>query len=725
MRPGVSSFRGTDLIDQVGLVGKFRHLALIGFPLLLAGCDLLTGSDKVPRRIEVSPAVVAFDAIGEQNSLSVQVFDRRDDQLQGVTLSWSTSNPLVAEVSPSGVVTARGNGSASVFVSAGDITEQVPVTVSQLPYMFELVSGGSQIGVVDQTLPVEIRVRLLDRLGTPIQNSTVLFNVSAGGGSVNSPAVSTDGTGTAAVLWKLGTIAGATQTLAFTAAGGNPSDSISATARPGPPAGIIAESGHLQSGVVGTLLPNDLVARVIDGYGNPVPDIAVTFTVTQGGGMVNPSVSITNSQGRASTRWTLGTVAGTQGVNATIAGVPPTSFGATALPGPPAQFRMISGDGQAAAVGTPLPAPLIVRVLDSFENGVPGVQVVFTPGPGMGSANPSTALTQTNGNASTVWTLGPTIGNQTLTASVPGFGFAPLHFSAMAVAQGGGGTGFDIEFNFVTPVSSAIRQVFEDAAARWAEIIVAKLPDITFTIDAGTCGNVTSFTRTFDDLYVLVEIVPRDGVGGILGSAGPCYIRLPSLLPFVAQMQLDLDDVNAMLSDGTLFDVILHELGHTLGIGTSIWGFKGLLANPSLPASPGADTHFTGDAAIAAYNSVGGSGYTGGAKVPVENTLGSFGTRDSHWRTAAFGHNELMTGFISSISPLSRVTAASLADLGYTVNLNAADPYVLPPGGATAPSAEDGGLRLMHDVFFGPIRGVGPNGEVVELLDTGEIVPVP
>ena len=30
--------------------------------------------------------------------------------------------------------------------------------------------------------------------------------------------------------------------------------------------------------------------------------------------------------------------------------------------------------------------------------------------------------------------------------------------------------------------------------------------------------------------------------------------------------------------------------------------------------------------------------------------------------------------------PLSRLTIASLADLGYTVNLNAADPYTFPGG---------------------------------------------
>jgi hypothetical protein len=63
--------------------------------------------------------------------------------------------------------------------------------------------------------------------------------------------------------------------------------------------------------------------------------------------------------------------------------------------------------------------------------------------------------------------------------------------------------------------------------------------------------------------------------------------------------------------------------------------------------------------------------------VSVENTGGS-GTRDGHWRDSVFG-NELMTGFLSpGMNPLSRMTAASLQDMGYTVSLDDAQPYALP-----------------------------------------------
>jgi Leishmanolysin len=64
-------------------------------------------------------------------------------------------------------------------------------------------------------------------------------------------------------------------------------------------------------------------------------------------------------------------------------------------------------------------------------------------------------------------------------------------------------------------------------------------------------------------------------------------------------------------------------------------------------------------------------------RVPVENS-GGLGTADSHWRETVF-RNELMSGFIAAPgNPLSRMTAASLGDLGYQVDVDAGEPYVLP-----------------------------------------------
>jgi leishmanolysin len=166
-----------------------------------------------------------------------------------------------------------------------------------------------------------------------------------------------------------------------------------------------------------------------------------------------------------------------------------------------------------------------------------------------------------------------------------------------------------------------------------------------------------------------------DGTGNILGEAGPDRFRSGSGLPYHGTMHFDTADLASMMANGTLLGVIEHEMGHVLGIGT-IWSNKGLLVGAGTT-----NPRFIGAQATAAYNSIFGT--TGG--VPVENTGGS-GTRDSHWRESVFG-NELMTGWVGpgSNMPISRITVGSLADLGYSVNFAAADPF-------TAASAKSAAL---------------------------------
>jgi hypothetical protein len=183
-------------------------------------------------------------------------------------------------------------------------------------------------------------------------------------------------------------------------------------------------------------------------------------------------------------------------------------------------------------------------------------------------------------------------------------------------------------------------------------------------------------------------------------------------------MEFDTDDLAMIEAGGFLSSVILHEMGHVLGIGT-LWGFQGFLVDPTFPTpepgpeNPGADPHFNGPQGLAAFDDVGGVAYVASAKVPVENT-GGRGTADGHWREDAL-ETELMTGFIQpGTNPLSIVTLASLADQGYTVDLGAADSYglFLP----LRAFGERPKLHLGNDVYRGPIRMMDTRGRVTGLL---------
>lgn len=98
----------------------------------------------------------------------------------------------------------------------------------------------------------------------------------------------------------------------------------------------------------------------------------------------------------------------------------------------------VHGDGQRGTVGAPLPAPLVVRVVSSGGAGVAGRRVAFLP-IGEGSADrlePDTALTNSSGEASSTWVLGPQAGRQQVEAHLVADDAAPepVTFSAEAVA---------------------------------------------------------------------------------------------------------------------------------------------------------------------------------------------------------------------------------------------------------------------------------------------------
>ena len=134
-------------------------------------------------------------------------------------------------------------------------------------------------------------------------------------------------------------------------------------------------------------------------------------------------------------------------------------------------------------------------------------------------------------------------------------------------------------------------------------------------------------------------------------------------------MSFDTADLTQLEQSGELLDVIIHEMGHVLGIGT-LWSELRLIASSGTD-----DPLFIGPAAMREYGRL--LGTTNPIAVPVANTGGP-GTREGHWREATFD-TELMTGFDDpGRNAMSRMTIASLQDLGYQVNLNAADSYSLP-----------------------------------------------
>lgn len=263
-------------------------------------------------------------------------------------------------------------------------------------------------------------------------------------------------------------------------------------------------------------------------------------------------------------------------------------------------------------------------------------------------------------------------------------------------------TAFDIQFRFVgSGASPAVRESFMRSAARWRDVIVADIGTTRLNAAAGTCRDwMPAVNESVNDLLVFVYVAPFDGPDRLVAQASPCFVNAQSKLPLVGYVELDANDVDSLIARRVLDDVMLHEVGHVLGIGT-LWNHK-----RSLLEGAGSDNpYFTGTNARVAFDAAGGTLFAGSV-VPVENS-GLSGTRDVHWRRSVFGA-ELMQGFVEPGGmPLSRVTIASLADLGYAVSFAHADPFSLMTALRVGTPLTTRQTDLGHDVGVGTVIEVG------------------
>jgi uncharacterized protein (TIGR03437 family) len=209
-----------------------------------------------------------------------------------------------------------------------------------------------------------------------------------------------------------------------------------------PAAGTISvSSGTGQSASPGQTLPNPLVVRVGDSSGaTPIFGAGVLWTVSPAGAATfNPANSISNSQGLASTTVTLSnSAAGAVTVQASLTGVSgniSTAFTINAIIAVTVTgVQKLSGDGQAAIVGSNFSQPLAVQV-NSSAGAVANFPVTFTvSGPAsIGGQTSTTVRTDGTGKAQITLTAGATTGSVTVTASAGGLTAA---FSETAVPVG-------------------------------------------------------------------------------------------------------------------------------------------------------------------------------------------------------------------------------------------------------------------------------------------------
>jgi hypothetical protein len=183
------------------------------------------------------------------------------------------------------------------------------------------VDGDGQAGPVGETLPLPLKVKVLNGGDQPVVGLEVGFEVSdPAAGTVSPATATTNSSGEAVSYWKLGTVPGSyvvtARPLAVEA-----EDKIAefrAEAKPAAPDNLSPQVPVSQPGRREQPVDPPPQVKVVDRFGNPVPDIPVAWQVIAGEGQVASLMTNTDGEGNASVEWTLGDRIGAHKLTAAI-----------------------------------------------------------------------------------------------------------------------------------------------------------------------------------------------------------------------------------------------------------------------------------------------------------------------------------------------------------------------------------------------------------------------
>lgn len=243
---------------------------------------------------------------------------------------------------------------------------------------------------------------------------------------------------------------------------------------------------------------------------------------------------------------------------------------------------------------------------------------------------------------------------------------ALVHLVWLTQCSHAGVLGFDIQLTF-SGLTTSQQAVFQSAAQAWESRLIGYQDTVA--------SNIVQINATG---------ITIDGAGGILGSAGPTFGKVGTELRYLyaaqGDMQFDSADLAGLQSSGLLYDVILHEMAHVLGIGT-LWSSSAVGVPGFQELYVSGTGQYTGANALAAWRAE--FNQPSATFVPVELGGGS-GTADAHWNEVNGGGSntgfvsnitgrdfrfELMTGWLDGPTYISSVTMGSFQDLGYMVSV--------------------------------------------------------
>lgn len=351
---------------------------------------------------------------------------------------------------------ANGKASITVTLSSTVDSNKVEVTSTKMgvnligsPHIFEsyskplaaakmaLYSGNNQTGASGSNLAQPLVVKVMDEFNNAVTGHSVTFTTTNGGCLIEgqtSKSVPSDGKGLASVILTLGTDerevnrcqASGVKTSDGTALTGSP---VTFEARGGQVSQMTLVSANNLEGSAGYALDTPFVIKVLDNYGNPVPNFFLEFHVKQGGGNIygaTDTTLATKANGQVSFSYTMGYTPGVENrieVNGYRFGTPltgnPITLKATSYNATDYQYENGSlgpKDFTNGVAGLPLPDSIKTRVIDSKGRSLKYYPVSYKITGGGGKVNGKDSVqvtTNASGLAPVQWTMGPTPGSFT------------------------------------------------------------------------------------------------------------------------------------------------------------------------------------------------------------------------------------------------------------------------------------------------------------------------
>ena len=201
---------GTGMVTSVG-----NGTATVSAASGGAGGEAVVTVEQVVAEVRVLPDSVAFAAIGDTVQLVAEAFDANGHGVAGAVVEWSSGDTAVMGVDSVGVVTAVGNGTATVAAGSGGVSGQAVVTVEQvvaevrvLPDSVTFAAIGDTVRLVAEAMDAnghgvagavvewssgDTAVARVDRAGLVTAMSNGTSTVTAGSGGIMAKAAITVG----------------------------------------------------------------------------------------------------------------------------------------------------------------------------------------------------------------------------------------------------------------------------------------------------------------------------------------------------------------------------------------------------------------------------------------------------------------------------------------------------------------------------------------------------